>query len=89
MQFAYLQTLDLLSTAAFLAQGVEEGNPVVRLVLSISPNPLYGLALVKGGALVLAIATLCLGKEGFLAKVNYCFAALIVWNLACLVLASV
>jgi hypothetical protein len=80
--------LDVLSTTAFLAQGVQEGNPFIRLVLEYSPNPLYGLAAVKILALGLAIGTLWLGKENFLTKINYGFAALIVWNLICLIAAS-
>jgi hypothetical protein len=43
---------------------------------------------VKILALGLAIGTLWLGKENFLTKINYGFAALIVWNLICLIAAS-
>lgn len=88
MQFAYLQTLDLLSTAAFLLQGVQEGNPFVRLAIEISPNPIIGLALVKLLGLGLGLATLRLGKLQFLTKINIFFAILVAWNLTCLVLAS-
>jgi hypothetical protein len=88
MQFAYLQTLDLLSTAAFLLQGVEEGNPFVRFAIHLSPNPVFGLALVKVAGIAMAITALRLGKEQFLTRINIFFAIIVAWNLTCLVLAS-
>ncbi len=88
VQFAYLQTLDLLSTAAFLLRGVSEGNPFVRLMIHISPNPMWGLAFVKCLAVALALACVKMGKTSFLSKINMFYAALIVWNLFCLVVAS-
>jgi hypothetical protein len=88
MQFAYLQTLDLLSTAAFLLQGVQEGNPFVRLAIQVSPNPVVGLALVKVAGIAMAVTALRLGKEQFLTRINVFFAILVAWNLVCLVLAS-
>ncbi len=88
MQFAYLQTLDLLSTAAFLLQGVEEANPFVRFAIQVSPNPVIGLAFVKLVALTIGISALRMGKDQFLTKINVFFAILVAWNLLCLVLAS-
>jgi hypothetical protein len=88
MQFAYLQTLDLLSTAAFLLQGVQEGNPFVRFAIELSPNPVVGLALVKIAGIAMGITAIRLGKEQFLSKINLFFAVIVAWNLVCLVLAS-
>lgn len=88
MQFAYLQTLDLLSTAAFLLQGVEEANPFVRFAIQVSPNPVIGLAFVKLVGLIMGITAIRMGKEQFLTKINIFFAVLVAWNLVCLVLAS-
>ncbi len=88
MQFAYLQTLDLLSTAAFLLQGVQEGNPFVRFAIELSPNPVVGLALVKIVGIAMGITAIRLGKEQFLSKINVFFAVIVAWNLVCLVLAS-
>src|SRR3954447_17585160 len=45
--FVYLQLLDLLSTAAFLAHGVEEANPLVRFFMNAGTTPIAGLAVVK------------------------------------------
>lgn len=88
MQFAYLQTLDLLSTAAFLLQGVEEGNPFVRFAIHLSPNPVVGLAFVKLVGIFMGITALRLGKQQFLSRINVFFAVIVAWNLVCLVLAS-
>jgi hypothetical protein len=33
LQFSYLQLLDLLTTIAFLANGVSEGNPIVAFAI--------------------------------------------------------
>jgi hypothetical protein len=88
MQFAYLQALDLLSTTAFLLRGVQEGNPLVRFAMAISPNPVIGLAMVKVMAVLLACAALRMGKEQFLTKINWFFALIVAWNLFCLVLAG-
>jgi hypothetical protein len=88
MQFAYLQMLDLLSTAAFLLQGVKEGNPFVRFAIEIAPNPVYGLAVVKVAAMAMALGALRLGKDQFLGKINMFFATIVAWNLVCLVVAS-
>ena len=33
LQYSYLQVLDFLTTLAFMINGVQEGNPVVRLAL--------------------------------------------------------
>ena len=38
-QYSYLQVLDFLTTIAFLVNGVREGNPLVRLALSVGSNP--------------------------------------------------
>ena len=43
LQYSYLQVLDFLTTLAFMINGVQEGNPLVRLALRYSPEPLSGL----------------------------------------------
>lgn len=88
VQFAYLQALDLLSTAAFLSHGVGEANPVVRWSMSIAPNPVSGLLGVKLLALLFAIYCIKSQRDLLLAKVNIFYAVLIVWNMACLVMAN-
>ncbi len=88
VQFAYLQALDLLSTAAFLSHGVGEANPVVRWSMSMAPNPVSGLLAVKLLALCFAVYCIKSQRELLLAKVNIFYAVLIVWNMVCLVMAS-
>ena len=46
-QYFYLQVLDFLTTIAFLVNGVREGNPLVRLALSVGTNPIASLLVVK------------------------------------------
>ena len=89
VQFVYLQLLDLLTTVAFLVQGVQEGNPLVRWVIGASSNPLSGLLGVKVLALVLGLFCWRMGKQRLLGRVNLLFAALIAWNLVALIAGSV
>jgi hypothetical protein len=88
VQFAYLQALDLLSTAAFLSHGVGEANPVVRWSMSVAPNPVSGLLAVKLLALLFAISCIKSQRGLLLSKANIFYAVLIVWNMVCLVMAS-
>ena len=88
IQFAYLQLLDLLTTVAFLLQGVQEGNPLVRWILRASPNPLGGLLGVKVLALILGLYCWRFGKQRLLGRINLLFAALVAWNLVALIAGS-
>ncbi len=85
IQFAYLQILDLLTTLAFLAHGVEEANPVVRIALGASCSPLGPLAALKLSAVLLAVYCWRSGRNRLLARVNVFFALLVAWNLVALV----
>ena len=88
VQFLYLQVLDVLTTLAFLLNGVKEANPLVRLALEAGPSPLLGLLAVK--VLAAALAIYCVRRSRFrlLARVNLFFAALIAWNLLVLIVTS-
>ena len=85
VQFSYLQLLDLLTTLAFLANGVSEGNPIVALVIKRVNDPLVGLAVIKVFALGLGLYCWLSGRERLLKRTNACFAALITWNLIALI----
>ncbi len=87
-QFSYLQVLDYLTTIAFLLIGVQEGNPVVRVVMNAAPTPMLGLAAVKLAALALGVYCLKLGKDRLLGRINVMFAALVAWNLVALILGA-
>lgn len=87
-QYSYLQALDFLTTIAFLLNGVEEGNPLVRWAIQAAPSPIAGLLIVKLIALGLGVLCWHRGKLGLLTKMNIGFAALIAWNLVSLILKS-
>ena len=61
-QYFYLQVLDFLTTIAFLVNGVREGNPLVRLALSVGTNPVASLLVVKLLAILLGILLLARGQ---------------------------
>lgn len=89
IQYSYLQLLDLLTTIAFLVQGVQEGNPIVRFALEMTPSPLAGLLMVKIAAVMLGVYCWRSDKTRLLGKVNVMFALLIAWNLVALILGTV
>lgn len=88
-QYFYLQVLDFLTTIAFLVNGVREGNPLVRLALSVGSNPIGSLIAVKFLAILLGFYCWRVGKRQILARINLLFAVLIAWNLVALILSSV
>lgn len=89
VHYSYLQLLDLLTTIAFLVQGVQEGNPLVRFAIHLTPSPIAGLMMVKIAALMLGVYCWRAEKTRLLGRVNIMFAALIAWNLVALILGSV
>lgn len=87
-QFVYLQLLDVLTTVAFLLNGVAESNPVVRWAMEAAPNPFSGLILIKVAALALGAYCMLSARQQLLKKVNIFFAGLVAYNLLALILAS-
>lgn len=87
-EFTYLQMLDILTTVAFLIQGVAEANPFVVWAMDAGPNPVVGLVFVKIGAFALALICLAQSRHKLLQRVNVFFALLVAWNLFALILAS-
>jgi hypothetical protein len=87
-QFVYLQLLDVLTTVAFLLNGVAESNPVVLWAMEAAPNPFSGLILVKVAALALGVYCMLSARQQLLKKVNIFFAGLVAYNLLALILAS-
>jgi Domain of unknown function (DUF5658) len=88
-QYSYLQILDFLTTIAFLVNGVREGNPLVRLALSMGSSPLVSLLTVKLLAILLGFYCWRVGKRQLLSRINVLFALLIAWNLVALIVRSV
>ncbi|MEQ1883882.1 MAG: DUF5658 family protein [Bryobacteraceae bacterium] len=89
IQYSYLQVLDLLTTVAFLLNGVREGNPLVRFAIAHAPSPVGGLLFVKIAAIGLGLYCWRRGREKLLTRMNIMFAVLIAWNLAALIVGSV
>ena len=87
-EFVYLQLLDVLTTIAFLLQGVSEGNPIVRWVINYGPHPIGSLFLLKGVAVAMAVLCVYRHREGLLRKVNIFFAVVVLYNLAVLIITS-
>ena len=88
LQFSYLQVLDFLTTIAFLVQGVQEANPLVRFALSSVPNPISALLLIKLLALALGVFCWRMGRDRLLMRINVMFAILVAWNMVALIVAS-
>lgn len=81
-----MQVLDILSTMAFLLGGVEEANPFVRGAIAFLGSPLLGLAAVKILGLLLGLYCWRSGRVVLLERANLFFAALVAYNLFCLIL---
>lgn len=88
VQFAYLQLLDLMTTVAFLVNGVEEANPFVNFVIRRSPNPIGGLLVVKAIAILLGLYCWRRRRLRVLSGMNVMFALVVAWNLAALIARS-
>ena len=88
VHYSYLQVLDFLTTVAFLVQGVQEGNPLVRLAMRVTPNPVVGLLIVKLLAVGLGVYCWLGGRGRTLSRINMLFAFVIAWNLVSLILGS-
>lgn len=84
IQFSYLQLLDMLTTLVFLADGLKEANPVVRLALLFAPSPVFGLLAVKLFAVALAFYCWRTARTRLLTLANLFFACLVTWNLLAL-----
>ena len=84
IHFAVLQLLDLATTLWFLREGVAEANPLLRAALAMGAQPVVALAGSKLAGFVPAWLAWRSGRHGLLRKINFVFAACVVWNLAAL-----
>src|SRR5512139_2024841 len=87
-QFIYLQVLDMLTTLAFMAGGVAEANPVVRVLVDFAGSPLGGLLAAKFIALSLAAYCWRSGRRQMLSRINVFYAVLVAWNLVAFLAAT-
>jgi hypothetical protein len=88
LNFAYLQILDLMTTVAFLVHGVQEGNPLVRFLITRLQDPLSALVVVKVVAMMLGIFCWRTRRTRLLSRMNVMFAIIVAWNLVALILGS-
>jgi F0F1-type ATP synthase membrane subunit a len=88
LHYSYLQVLDFLTTIAFLANGVQEANPLVRLALNMGSNPIGGLIAVKLLAAMLGVYCWRMGRQRLLSRINIMFAVLVAWNLVALIVGT-
>lgn len=86
LKYAYLQLLDLLTTAAFLLAGVKEANPIVVMAINLAANPILGVAAVKALALMLGLFCWWTSRNRLLRMATAFYAVLIAYNLVCLIL---
>ncbi len=89
LHYSYLQVLDLLTTIAFMVNGVREANPLVRLALNLGHNPIGSLIGVKVLAVMLGLYCWRMGRQRLLSRINVMFALVIAWNLIALILGTV
>ena len=87
-QYSYLQILDLLTTLAFIANGVSEGNPLVAFAMAATASPWIGLSIVKTAAIALGVYCWREGRLTLLNRANLGFAMLVAWNLLALIVAG-
>jgi hypothetical protein len=78
-----------LTTIAFLVNGVQEANPLVRLALNLGHNPIGSLIGVKVLAVMLGIYCWRMGRNRLLSRINVMFALVIAWNMIALILGTV
>jgi hypothetical protein len=88
LQYSYLQILDLLTTTAFLLNGVHEANPLVKAMMRATSSPLGGLLVVKLLAVALGLYCWRVGKGSLLKRINVFFALLVIWNILALIAGS-
>ena len=89
IQFCYLQILDILTTLAFLAIGVQEANPLIKALFSATHSPLGGLLAIKIASAGLACYCWRSKRSRLLSRVNVFYAVLVAWNLVAFLLSAV
>jgi hypothetical protein len=79
--FISLQVLDVLTTLLGFKLGAVEASPVIRWVMTES-SAVAGLAGSKLAAAVLASICVWMSKPHLIRRINYWYAALIIWNIS-------
>ena len=84
LQYCYLQLLDMLTTVAFLRNGIKEANPILSTLIQYASSPVQILIGAKLVAIALAYVCWRLQKKQLLARVTILYAALVCWNIVAL-----
>ncbi len=86
--FVYLQLLDFLTTMVGFKLGAHEASPFIAKLIHTT-SPAMGVAASK--LVGLAIGGLCVvtSRVKLLSLANYWYAALVVWNLAMILMINV
>lgn len=84
--FVYLQLLDALTTLLGFRLGAQEASPIVRMLTGM--HPVAGLAISKAAAFLLLALCYWTGRLRVISRINYWFAALVVWNVCVLLLVA-
>jgi hypothetical protein len=87
-QFTYLQILDVLTSLAFMANGVREANPIVGCLTTAAGSALIGLVAAKAIALLLGWYCWRSRRQRLLSRVNLFYAGLVAWNLVAFLLST-
>ena len=81
--------MDFLTTIAFLLNGIQEANPIVRAAILYAPDPVIGLLFVKLMAVGLGLYCWRMGRQRLLTRMNVFFALVVAWNVASMILNSI
>jgi hypothetical protein len=84
--FLYLQVLDFVTTMVGFKHGLGEASPFIRWLLQA--GPMYGVAASKLVAIALAAICLYTNRRYLVRWINYWYAALVVWNLGLIWIAT-
>ena len=87
-QFVYLQALDVLTSLAFMANGVREVNPIIGILTNTAGSALSGLLAAKAIALLLGWYCWRSKRQRLLSRVNLFYAGLVAWNLVAFLLST-
>ena len=77
--FFFIQLLDFMTTLVGLRMGGTEMSPFARLLMQF--DPVLGLTVVKLIGFGLGAYCVATKRIQVITKVNYIFAAIVVWNL--------
>jgi hypothetical protein len=86
--FVALQCLDVITTLVFLSKGIEEGNPLVRLSITLFQAPWLGVAAAKVTAAFIGHYCHRTRRTALLRRANAGYALVVGWNLVAIAAAT-